>query len=137
MTDVLARIESYKRREIAAARAAVPPAVIERRAIEAPRAHHWHGTQTVAATGSGTLPAAATYTRLRVEVDSSGNAKAFQDKSFLGQIPGATGAGTHATSTSALDADEEVSPVFYIESNTTSVLSADVRRFAAWAYRTT
>ena len=38
MTDVLARIESYKRREIAAARAMVPSAEIERRALDAPRA---------------------------------------------------------------------------------------------------
>jgi indole-3-glycerol phosphate synthase len=36
MTDVLARIEAYKRREIAAAKAAVPLREVERRALDAP-----------------------------------------------------------------------------------------------------
>src|SRR5690242_14794549 len=36
MADVLARIEAYKRREIAAAKEAVPPAEIERRALAQP-----------------------------------------------------------------------------------------------------
>ena len=35
----------------------------------------------------------------------------------------------------ALDIDEECSPVVYLESQATAIKTADVRRFAAWAYR--
>lgn len=94
------------------------------------------GTQT-GLTNVGTMPAAGTYTRLRVECDSTGSCRGFQDKVDLGLIPGATGANTHSASEDALDADEEVSPVFYLESQAAATKSIDVRRFATWAYRTT
>lgn len=92
------------------------------------------GTQ-VDLTAAGTLAAAGTFQRFRVEVDATGEANAFLDKAHIGTIPGATGAGTHSASATALDADEEVSPVVYVEANTTSVTSMDVKRFATWAYR--
>ena len=70
---------------------------------------------------SQTIAAAATFQRWRVEIDASGNVVAFIDKVQVGSI------------TAALDADEEVGAVFYVESTSTATKSADVRRFGAWA----
>lgn len=69
------------------------------------------------------IAAAGTYQRFRVEIDADGAMRAFIDKALV------------YSESAALDADEEVSPVVYLESNTTSALSADVRRLSAWAYR--
>jgi hypothetical protein len=93
------------------------------------------GTQT-GVTAAATLAAAATYQRFRVEVSADGTARAFVNKQYVGQLPRATAAATHATG-AALDADEEYSPVYYLATQTTANISVDVRRFAAYAYRTT
>lgn len=69
------------------------------------------------------VPAAGTFQRLRVEISASGGMTAFIDKAQVFSLA------------AALDADEECSPVFYIESTSAAVKSVDVRRFATWAYR--
>lgn len=83
-------------------------------------------SQDVTASGRDTstdTPAAGTYQRLRVEINEDGDMLVFADKVQIASI------------SSALDADEEVSPVVYIAANTTAVQSIDVRRFATWANR--
>lgn len=83
-------------------------------------------TLATSATGVDTgtdMPAAATYVRLRVEITAAGLMVCFRDKVQIASIA------------SSLDVDEEVSPVFCIESTDASGKSVDVRRFAAWAYR--
>jgi hypothetical protein len=67
------------------------------------------------------IAAAGTYQRLRVEVDADGTSRMFVDKTLV------------YTNTAALDDDEEVSPVFYLESNAAATKSCDVRRFSCWA----
>lgn len=69
------------------------------------------------------IPAAGTFCRLRVEIDVLGNMLLFKDKAQVGSIA------------LALDADEECSPVLWLESTSAAVKSMDVRRFASWAYR--
>ncbi len=69
------------------------------------------------------VPAAATYQRVRVEIAADGDMTCFLDKVQV------------YAEAIALDIDEECSPVFYLESNASAIKSADVRRFAAWAYR--
>lgn len=69
------------------------------------------------------VAAAATYQRLRVEINEGGDMRVFIDKTQVALVA------------DALDADEEVSPVLYLESTSTAVKSADVRRYAHWALR--
>jgi len=90
------------------------------------------GTQT-GLTAIADRVAAGTYQRWRVEVDESGTARAFVNKALVGTIPGTTAADTHSATENALDANEEVSPVFYIENSTTTTRTANLKRFAAWA----
>ena len=82
-------------------------------------------TQDLTADGdtSTDLAAAGTYQRLRVEITAAGAMTAFVDKAQV------------YTDATALDADEECSPVVYLESLAAATKSADVRRFATWAYR--
>lgn len=69
------------------------------------------------------VAAAATYQRLRVEVDVAGNATFFINKAQV------------EYEALALDDDEECSPVFGIESTSAATKSVDIKHFAAWAYR--
>lgn len=78
---------------------------------------------TVDGDTSVNIAAAGTYQRLRVEIAADGDMLAFVDKVQV------------YSQAIALDIDEECSPVFYLEANAAAVKSADVRRFAAWAYR--
>nr|BDD47040.1 hypothetical protein 10 [bacterium] len=82
-------------------------------------------TQDLTADGdtSVDIAAAGTYQRLRVEINSSGAMLGFVDKAQV------------YSKTAALDADEECSPVLYLESNSAAVKSMDIRRIAAWAMR--
>lgn len=82
-------------------------------------------TQDLTADGdSGAdIAAVGTYQRLRVEIDSTGGMTAFVNKALV------------YTQAAALDADEECSPVVYLESNAAANASIDIKRFAAWAYR--
>lgn len=70
-----------------------------------------------------TIAAAGTFQRIRVEINAGGDMTVFVNKAQV------------YSDTDALDADEECSPVVYLESNAASVKAMDIRRFAAWAYR--
>lgn len=69
------------------------------------------------------FPAAGTYNRLRVEINRGGDMRVFQDKVQI------------LLEVDALDADEEVAPVFYVESTDTNTKTALLKHFAAWGSR--
>ncbi len=69
------------------------------------------------------IAAAATFQRLRVEINAAGDMLAFIDKVQV-YAKALASAPTVA-----------LSPVLYLESQATATKSADVRRFATWAYR--
>ena len=77
----------------------------------------------IVASPATALAAAGTYQRFRVEVAADGDMTCFVDKIQ-----------THSVAI-ALDVDEECSPVCYLGAEAAAIKSADVRRFAAWAYR--
>lgn len=67
---------------------------------------------------------AGTYQRLRVECDADGVVRVFIDKVLISTFAAAT-----------LDVDEEVHPIFYVESSTTATKTATLKHFAAWGKR--
>lgn len=71
------------------------------------------------------MPAAGTYTRLRVEINAAGVMTLFQDKIQIGQI------------IAAVDVDEELAPVLLVGSKTTATKAILVKYFRAWGYRRT
>lgn len=83
-------------------------------------------TLATSATGvdvSKTIAAAGTYQRWRVEITAAGKMNAFIDKVHVGSI------------TAALDADEEVAPSAYVESNAIAIKQLDAQWFSAWGMR--
>lgn len=91
------------------------------------------GTQ-VGCTSIVDRAAAGTYQRWRVEVTTDGTAICFANKAQIGVISGPNGtANEHSATETALDADEEVSPVFYIENATTTTRTANIKQFSTWA----
>jgi hypothetical protein len=82
-------------------------------------------TASAALTVAGSVPAAATYVRLRVEIDAAGALRAFVNKVEVKKV--ASGA---ATITKVL------CPIFSQENTTTTAsLQMGVRRFGTWAKR--
>lgn len=69
------------------------------------------------------FPPADTYAKLRVEIAASGAMTAFMNGRQIGRIA------------AALDADEEVSPVLYVQSLAASVKTMNVTAFRTWATR--
>jgi len=82
-------------------------------------------TQDLTVDGDTTidLAAAGTEQRFRVEIGADGNMRGFIDKALV------------YTRAIALAVDQEVSPVVYLETQATAVISADVRRVSMWANR--
>lgn len=84
-------------------------------------------TETTAAAAcdvTSTFPAAATYCRLRVEIDTAGNMYCFKDKVLI------------ATKALALTTTVAHKPVFQmVNTTTTASLQCGIRRFGAWAKR--
>lgn len=84
-------------------------------------------TETTAAAAcdvASTFPAAATYCRLRVEIDTAGNMYCFKDKVLI------------ATKALALTPTVAHKPVFQmVNTTTTASLQCGIRRFGAWASR--
>lgn len=83
-------------------------------------------TQTVAdsaLTVASNMPAAATYVRLRVEIDAAGNLRAFVNKAEVKKV-------LLAVSTTV-----KLSPAFYISTTENVTKSMAVRNFAAYAVR--
>lgn len=83
---------------------------------------------SIATTATGvntgvTVAAAGTYQRLRVECDADGTVRTFIDKVLTS---------THAA---ALDTDEEMQPMVYLESSTTTAITMNLRHFSAWGKR--
>ena len=74
---------------------------------------------------SETIPAAGTFTRWRVQCNKTGGVTFFIDKV------------EKAHNSSALDADEELFPVFMLGSNATSVQKVDIKRFSIWSGNST
>lgn len=82
-------------------------------------------TASAALTVAGTVPAAGTYVRLRVEIDTDGAIRAFVNKVLVKTL--AAGSATVGTA---------LSPVFCQgNTTTTAALSLGVRHFGAWANR--
>jgi hypothetical protein len=91
------------------------------------------GTQ-VGLAAAADLDAAATYQRLRVEVQADGTTTAFKNKAYIGKCLGAVSAGVHGSGV-ALDADEELIPCVFFGSQDANTKSWDVKRFAYWGTR--
>jgi hypothetical protein len=73
---------------------------------------------------STTMAAAGTDQRYRVEVDADGGVRVFVDMVLKTTYAAAT-----------MDVDEELHPVFYIESNATATKQFDVKQFMTWGAR--
>lgn len=78
---------------------------------------------TATGVDTGVNIVAATYQRLRVECDSNGTVRVFIAKNLI------------STFTAALDTDEEVQPMFYVESSAAATKTATLKHFMAYGKR--